>query len=69
MFQKSIGEDGRYNSDIERGGSPRGGHNGGRNCFPIGRGRGKGGEVKCYSYGKIGHMSWECLEKNNERGR
>jgi hypothetical protein len=21
--------------------------------------------VKCYSYGKIGHMCWECREKKN----
>jgi hypothetical protein len=24
--------------------------------------------VKCYAYGKIGHMSWECLENKNAGG-
>jgi len=24
--------------------------------------------VKCYAFGKIGHMSWECLERKNTRG-
>jgi hypothetical protein len=33
----------------ERGGSYRGGHYGGRNYFPKGRGRGRGGELKCYA--------------------
>jgi hypothetical protein len=37
--------------------------------FPRGRGRGKGGEVKCYSYVKIGHMYWECPKKKNVGGR
>jgi hypothetical protein len=30
---------------------------------------GRGGEVKCYACGKIGHVSWECFEKKNARGR
>jgi hypothetical protein len=64
-FQKSRGEAGRYNSQTERGGSSRGGYYGGRNPFPRGRGRGRGGEVKCYACGKTGHMSWECPEKKN----
>jgi hypothetical protein len=64
-FQKSRGEVGRYNSQRERGGISRGGHYGGRNYFPRGRGRGRGGDAKCYAYGKIGHMSWEYLEENN----
>jgi hypothetical protein len=24
--------------------------------------------VKCYSYGNIEHMSWECLQRKNTRG-
>jgi len=24
--------------------------------------------VKCFSYGKIGHMYWECPERNKEGG-
>jgi hypothetical protein len=68
-FQKSRGEAGRYSSQKERGGSSRGGHYGGINYFPRGRGRGIGGEVKCYSHGKTWHMSWECLEKQNAGGR
>jgi hypothetical protein len=33
----------------------------GRNFFSRGRGRG-GGEIRCYTCGKTGHMSWDCLE-------
>jgi hypothetical protein len=68
MFQKPRGEVGRYNSQKERRGSSRGGHYGGRNYFPKGTGRGRGGEVKCYAYGKIGHMSWECPKRKNVGG-
>jgi hypothetical protein len=39
-------------SHAERGGSSRGRQYGGINYFPRGRGRGRGGEVKCYSCGK-----------------
>jgi hypothetical protein len=49
----------------EKGGSSRGGNYGGRSYFPRGRGRGRGGEVKCYACGKTWHMSWECPEKKN----
>jgi hypothetical protein len=45
-FHKPREEARRYHSQTERGGSSRGGHYGGRNSFPIGRGRGRGGEVK-----------------------
>ena len=31
-----------------------------RGEFRGGRRRGKNREVKCYTYGEIGHMSWEC---------
>jgi hypothetical protein len=37
---------------FERGGSSRRRPFGGRNYFPRGRGRGRGGEVKCYACGK-----------------
>jgi hypothetical protein len=39
-------------SHSERGGSSRERKSGGRNSFPIGRRRDKGGEVRCYAYGK-----------------
>ena len=32
---------------------------GGRNAS---RGRGRGGQVRCYTCGKLGHMSWDFLE-------
>jgi hypothetical protein len=45
-------ETGKPHSHSERGGSSRGRQYGGRNDFPRGRGRGRGGEVKCYACGK-----------------
>jgi hypothetical protein len=55
-------------SHSERGENSRGRQGGGRNSSR-GRGRrGGGGEVRCYSYGKTEHMSWECPEKNKEGG-
>jgi hypothetical protein len=39
-------------SHSERGGISRGRQYGGMNAFPQGRGRGRGGEVKCYACGK-----------------
>jgi hypothetical protein len=59
---------GKHNSQTERGGISRGGYYGGRSYFPRGRGRGRGGEVKCYAYGKTGHMSWDCPEKKKTAG-
>jgi hypothetical protein len=64
-FQKEGEEVGSFNNQVTRGEISRGGNYGGRNSFPRGRGRGRGGEVKCYAYGKIGHMSWECPERKN----
>ena len=36
------------------------------NIFPRtrGRGRGRGGVVKCFTCGKVGHKSYECLDRN-----
>jgi hypothetical protein len=45
-------ETGKPHSHLEREGSSRGRQYGGRNSFPRGRGRGRGGEVKCYACGK-----------------
>ena len=64
-FQKFRGEAGGFNSQTERGGIYIGGYSKGRNHFPRGRRRGRGGEVKCYVYGKTGHMYWECPENKN----
>jgi len=61
--QKPKGEVEKLHSHSERGGSSRGRQSGCRNSFPRGRGRGVGGEIKCYAYGKVGHMSWECSER------
>jgi hypothetical protein len=30
------------------------------------RGRGRGGEVRCYTCGKSGHKSWQCPKRNKE---
>jgi hypothetical protein len=66
--QKPKGEAEKPHSHSKRGGSSQGRQSGDRNYFPRGRGRGRGGEVKCYSCGKVGHMSWEFLERKKEGG-
>ena len=38
--------------------------NRGRRVSSRGRGRGRGVQARCYTSGKLGHMSWDCLEKN-----
>ena len=38
----------------------RGRHFRGRRSFQRGRGRDRNYEVRCYTYGNIGHMSWDC---------
>jgi hypothetical protein len=40
------------------------------NIFPrtIGRGRGRGGVVKCFTCGKNGHKYYECTDKKKEGG-
>jgi hypothetical protein len=62
--QKPKDEGEKPHSHSKRGGSSRGRQSGGRIYFPRGRGRGRGGEVRCYAYGKTGHMSWDRLERN-----
>ena len=66
-FLKSKGEFGGFNSHTYRGGISRGGYSRGRNHFPRGRGRGRGGEVKLYACGKTCHVSWEFSKKKNAR--
>jgi hypothetical protein len=53
----------------KRGESSPGRKSGGRNYFPRGRGRGRGGKVNCYACGKVGHMPWECTERKKEGGK
>jgi hypothetical protein len=53
---------------FERGGSSHRRPFGGRNCFPRGRGRRRGGGVKCYACGKRGHMHLECPKRKREGG-
>jgi hypothetical protein len=54
-------------NNSERGGSSRERQGGGRN-YSKGRGRRGGGELRCYSCGKTGHMSWDCPKRNKEGG-
>jgi hypothetical protein len=67
-FQKSKLEDDKQHSHHEKGGNSREGHHGRRIYFPIGRGRGRarGGIVKCYTCGKEGQKSWDCLDRKRE---
>ena len=64
-FQKSKPEADKQHSHHEKGGSSKEGQHGGRSSFSRGRGRGRarGGVVKCYTYGKEGNKSWECPDK------
>jgi hypothetical protein len=40
------------------------------NTFPQarGRGRGRGGEIKCFVCGKIGHKFYECTDRKRDGG-
>jgi hypothetical protein len=69
-FQKSKHEADKQHSHHEKGGSYREGQHGGRISFSRGRGigRARGGVVRCYTFGKQGHKSWECPERKNEGG-
>jgi hypothetical protein len=67
-FQKPRTKSRKYHGHTERGGISRGGQYGVKNYFSIGRGRGRGGGVKYYVCGKIGHMSWEYPKRKKERG-
>jgi hypothetical protein len=64
--QKPKHEAGKQHNHPEKGGSSREGKHGGRSSFPRGRGRARGGEVRCYACGKTGHMSWECPERKKD---
>jgi hypothetical protein len=61
--QKSKDETKKPHSHSERGGSSRGRQDGGRSSS---RGRGREGEVRCYTCGKAGHKSWECPKRKKE---
>ena len=76
---KTISQD-RVQKPKEEGKKPQTQHEGGRssqrgkyadrNSFPQARGRGigRGGEVKCFVYGKIRHKSYECPDKKKDGG-
>jgi hypothetical protein len=69
-FQKSKHEADKQHNHHEKGGSSKEGQHGGRGLFSRGRGRGRarGGVVKCYTCGKEGHKSWECPDGKREGG-
>jgi hypothetical protein len=67
-FQKPKPEASKQHSHPEKGESSKEGQHGGRSSFSRGRGRARGGEVRCYACGKIGHMSWECPKRKKEGG-
>jgi hypothetical protein len=69
-FWKSKPKDDKQHSHHEKGGSSKEGQHSGRSYFPRGRGRGRarGGVVKCYTCGKEEHKSWECPDRKREGG-
>jgi hypothetical protein len=69
-FHKQKHEYDKQHSQHEKGGSYKYEQHGGRRYFSRGRGRGRarGGIVRCYTCGKKGHKSWECPKRKNEGG-
>jgi hypothetical protein len=65
---KAKDENDKSYGHFERGGSSQIRPFGGRNLFPRERGRSRGGRVKCYTCGKIGHVSWKCSKRKREGG-
>jgi hypothetical protein len=61
-FQPSKEEAGSSSSQSPRGGESRG-------IIFFSRGRGRGREMRCYTCGKIGHMSWDCPENKETNQR
>jgi hypothetical protein len=61
-FQNTKEEAGNSSSQ-----SPREGESRGRRFFSRGRGRGR--EIRCYTCGKTGHMSWDCPENKSTNPR
>jgi hypothetical protein len=57
-------------TQTERGGSSQRGQYADRNtfCQTRGRGRGRGGEIKCFTCGKNGHKSYACPDKKKRGG-
>jgi hypothetical protein len=66
--QKSKEEGKKPQTQTDRGGSSQRGQYANRNTFPRvrGRGRGQGGEVKCFVCGKNGHKSYECPNRKKD---
>ena len=62
---KSKQEGKKPQTQTERGGSSQRGQYANRNTFPctIGRGRGQGGEMKCFTYGENRHKYYECPDR------
>jgi hypothetical protein len=69
-FQKSKPEADKQHNHHEKGGSYKEGQYGERSSFSRGRGRGRvrGGIVKCYICGKEGQKSWEFPDRKREEG-
>jgi hypothetical protein len=64
-------EENKPHIHLERGGSSQGRQTADKNSFPQdrGRGRGRGGEIKCFVCGKIEHKSFECPNRKRYGGK